>query len=109
MLNLINLDDSGKKYSFLVPILVFFVNTVVFWNDIAMVYNSLRILLKIFEDFFLFFLYSLSISGLYKTITNRAPAEMMWALSPYVFLPLLSAFLDVRISLLILFSFLYSF
>lgn len=30
MLNLINLDDSGKKYSFLVPILVFFVNTVVF-------------------------------------------------------------------------------
>ncbi|HBF68991.1 MAG TPA: hypothetical protein DDW32_00375 [Thermotoga sp.] len=103
MLNLINLDDSGKKYSFLVPILVFFVNAVGFWNDIAMVYNSLRILLKIFEDFFLFFLYSLSISGLYKTITNRAPAEMMWALSPYVFLPLLSAFLDVRISLLILF------
>ncbi|AIY85737.1 MULTISPECIES: hypothetical protein [unclassified Thermotoga] len=103
MLNLINLDDSGKRYSFLVPILVFFVNTVGFWNDIAMVYNSLRIFLKVLEDFFLFFLYSLSISGLYKTITGRAPTEMMWALSSYVFLPLLSVFLDVRVSLLILF------
>ncbi|KAF2959776.1 hypothetical protein [Thermotoga sp. 38H-to] len=103
MLNLIKLDDSGKKYSFLVPILVFFVNTVAFWDDIAIVYNSLRIFLKVLEDFFLFFLYSLSISGFYKTMTGRAPAEMMWAFSPYVFLPFLSAFLDVRISLLILF------
>lgn len=103
MLNLIKLDDSGKRYSFLVPILVFFVNTVAFWDDIAIVYNSLKIFLKILEDFFLFFLYSLSISGLYKTITSREPAEMMWALSPYVLLPLLSVFLDVRVSLLILF------
>lgn len=67
MLNLINLDDSGKKYSFLVPILVFFVNAVGFWNDIAMVYNSLRILLKIFEDFFLFF----SILSRYPGSTKR--------------------------------------
>ncbi|PLV59445.1 hypothetical protein [Thermotoga sp. KOL6] len=104
MLNSTRLDDSMKKYSFLVPVVVFFVNLLGFWDEVTLVYNSLRIYLKIGEAFFWFFLYTLLIAGVYKIVSRRSPSEMMVAFSPYVLLPLLSLLLDPRISILILFG-----
>lgn len=99
----VKLDESMKKFSFVVPITVFFVNVLGFWNEIVVVYNSLRVPLKVAELFLCFMIYSLVVSGVYKMTTGRSPDEMMVSFSPYIFLPLLSVFFDPRKAVLILF------
>jgi len=99
----VKLDDSMKKFSFMVPITVFSVNIFGFWNEIMVVYNSLRFSLKVAELFLCFILYSLIVSGVYKMMTGRSPSEMMVSFSTYIFLPFLSMFLDPRKAVLILF------
>ncbi|WP_233185635.1 hypothetical protein [Thermotoga sp. SG1] len=100
---LVKLDESMKKFSFVVPITVFFVNVLGFWNEIVVVYNSLRLPLKVAELFLCFMIYSLIVSGIYKMATGESPDKMMVSFSPYIFLPLLSVFIDPRWSILILF------
>lgn len=101
--DLSNLDDSMRRFSILVPIMVFFVNLLGFWNEFSAVFNSLRIGRRILELFVAFLLYTIFVSGLYRTVLRRPPEEMMVSFSVYVFLPLYALFFDIRIVLCVLF------
>ncbi len=101
--DLSDLDESMRRFSIVVPVTVFFVNLFGLWDEFVVIFNSLRIGRKVLELFVVFFLYTLFVSGLYKTVLKRPPEEMMVSFSVYVFFPLFALFFDPRIVLCVLF------
>jgi len=102
--DLSDLDESMRRFSIVVPIVVFFVNLFGLWDDFSIVFNSLKIGRRVLELFIVFVLYTIFVSGLYRLILRRPPEEMMVSFSVYIFFPFFTLFFDPRIVLCVLFA-----
>ncbi len=98
-------DESLKRYSFLIPIIVFLTVTIGLWDVMSRIFISVRMLNVLFLYLLLWLIYVFSLIGLQRLISSRADTNaFLISYGPYVILPLWYRLTEsINISLIICF------